>query len=341
MLWIVIVTPKCNLKCKYCGGSIPGMADEPTYKIEELADFISKDKGAVVAFYGGEPTLRADIMKDMMDNIPAKKFVLQTNGFFIRRLGDYIHKIDTVLLSIDGREEITDFYRGKGCYKAVMKALSYLRENGYDGEIIARMAVSYKTDIYEDVLHLLKFFPYVHWQLDVVWSNLWGLKEFKEWSERSYKPGLKKLVKKWAENLENPAGIVPFLGIMTRLLHGNKRKTNLPCGAGQDAFAVTPEGKILACPIAYDFKWNILGNFEHYGRIEIKEPCKSCPYYEICGGRCLFAYMERLWGEEGFNAICDVTKFLIDELRKYKDEAMKWAGKYNYPPYNNTTEIIP
>jgi len=55
MLWIVIVTPKCNLKCKYCGGSIPGMADEPTYKIEELADFISKDKGAVVAFYGGEP----------------------------------------------------------------------------------------------------------------------------------------------------------------------------------------------------------------------------------------------------------------------------------------------
>ena len=340
MLWIVVVTSKCNLKCIYCGGSIPGMAEEPKYKIEELYNFLKKDRDAIVAFYGGEPLLKDKIVKEMLDVLPAKKFVLQTNGFFIHRLGDYIHKIDSILLSIDGRKEVTDYYRGKGTYNAVMKALSFLKENGYEGEIIARMTASHKTDIYKDVKHLLQFFPYVHWQLDVIWSNLWGLKEFKEWAEKSYMPGIKKLVKEWAESLEsNEMKIIPFMGIMTRLLLKNGPWP--PCGAGSSAFAITPEGKILACPIAYEFKWNILGDFGGYKKIEIGEPCKSCDYFDICGGRCLFAYMERLWGEEGFKEICKVTKFLIDEIRKYEDVGRKHLNKIKYPPYNNTTEIIP
>ena len=137
------------------------MPEELQYSLDELADFIGKDKDAIVAFYGGEPLLKANLVKKMIDVLPAKKFVLQTNGYFIEKLGKYIHKLDTILLSIDGRKEITDFYRQKGCYDKVIKALNFLKESGYEGEIIARMAVSYKTDIYKDVMHLLKFFPYV------------------------------------------------------------------------------------------------------------------------------------------------------------------------------------
>ena len=314
------------------------MAEKPQYNIESLSDFISRDKNAIVAFYGGEPLLKDKILKEMIDILPARKFVLQTNGFFIKRIGNYIHKIDSILLSIDGRKEITDFYRCKGCYDAVMNALKFLKENGYKGEIIARMTASYKTDIYKDVKHLLNFFPYVHWQLDVVWSNLWNLNEFKKWAEKSYKPGIKKLIKEWVESINKPLGIIPFLGIMTRIIDG---KQGLPCGAGENAFTITPEGKILACPIAYEFKWNLLGNFNSYKKIHVDEPCKSCPYYRICGGRCLFAYKEKLWGEEGFKEICNVTIFLINELKKYENLAKKFYHKIKYPPYNNTTEIIP
>ena len=340
MLWIVITTPKCNLSCKYCGGSIPGMADEPQYDMEELINFISKDRDAIVAFYGGEPLLKDKIVKEMLYALPAKRFVLQTNGFFIRRLSHHIHKFDSILISIDGRKEVTDFYRCNGCYDAAMRALNYLKDNNFKGEIIARMTVSYKTDIYKDVKHLLKFFPYVHWQLDVIWSNLWTLQEFKKWAKESYMPGLKKLVKEWVDGLENkPLGIVPFMGIATRMFSDSAIIP--PCGAGSTAFAITPEGKILACPIAYEFKWNILGDFKGYKKIKIGEPCKSCEYYRICGGRCLFAYKERLWGEEGFNEICKVTKFLIDEIKKYEDKLREHIEKIRYPPYNNTTEIIP
>ena len=327
------------MNCIYCGGSIKGMPEDIQYSLDDLAKFISRDKEAIVAFYGGEPLLKIDRVIEML-SLPAQKFVLQTNGFFIQKLGDYIHRFDAILLSIDGRKEITDFYRGKGCYDKVMEALKFLKENEYEGEIIARMTVSYKTDIYKDVMHLLKFFPYVHWQLDVVWSNLWDWKEFKKWAEESYKPGIKKLIKFWIEGIAkgNVAGIVPFLGIMKRILHGER---GLPCQAGEKAFAISTDGKILACPIAYDFEWNLLGDFKNYKRIRIGGECLKCDVYEICGGRCLFFNKEKLWGEEGFKEVCNVTKFLINELMKYKDLCKKSKYKFNYPEYNNTTEIVP
>ncbi len=340
MLYIIIVTPICNINCIYCGGSIKGMPKDIQYSINELVDLIKKDKEAIIAFYGGEPLLKIEKVIEMLETLPAKKFVLQTNGFFIQKLGKYIHKFDTILLSIDGRKEITDFYRGKGCYDKVMQALNFLKENRYKGEIIARMTVSYKTDIYEDVTHLLKFFPYVHWQLDVVWSNLWNWEKFRKWANESYKPGIKKLIEIWIKEIEkgNVLGIVPFLGIMKRILYGGK---GLPCQAGKEAFAISTDGKIMACPIAYDFEWNLLGNIKKFKKIEIGGKCLKCDVYEICGGRCLFFNREKLWGEEGFNEVCKVTKFLIYELKKYERKIRELKIDIDYPKYNNTTEIIP
>lgn len=316
------------------------MPEKIEYDIEELADFIGRDREAIVAFYGGEPLLETDKIKEMIDILSAKRFVIQTNGFFIEKMGNYIHKIDAFLLSIDGRKEVTDFYRGSGCYDKVMNSLHFLNKNGYKGEVIARMAVSFKTDIYEDVMHLLKFFPEVHWQLDVIWSNLWNLKEFRKWKETNYKPGIKKLIEWWIEGIKNGeiARIVPFMGIMTRILHGGG---GLPCEAGFKSFTISTDGRIMACPIAPDFDWNILGNFKKFSKIFIGEDCRNCEVHSICGGRCLFFYKERLWGEEGFKEVCDATKFLINELEKYKKVCMPLKNKFNYPEYNNTTEIIP
>ncbi len=310
------------------------------YHMDELVKFIEGDENAVVAFYGGEPTLEAEKIKEMMNSLPARKFVLQTNGFFIERLDGEVHKLDSILISIDGRKEVTDFYRGDGCYDRVMKALDFLKRENYGGEIIARMAASVRTEIYEDVMHLLQHFPLVHWQLDAVWSSMWGVEEFWRWAEESYMPGLKKLISFWIDEMKGGKihGIVPFMGIASRLLHGGN---GLPCGAGKDAITITTDGKIMACPIAPDFKWNFLGDFTGYKKMEIGEPCRSCDVYDICGGRCLFAYKEKLWGEEGFRKICSITKFTINEIKKHEEILQKNKERLRYPPYNNTTEIIP
>ncbi len=341
MLYIIFTTPVCNLSCRYCGGTIHGMSNEINYDINNLVKLIKKDSDAIVAFYGGEPLLRIDVVRKLLDILPAKHFVLNTNGFFLHNLDSDIHRFDTILLSIDGDEDVTDFYRGDGCYQRVMSALDFLKDNGFKGEIIARMAVSKKSDIYRDVTHLLRFFPLVHWQLDVVWSSIWNLSEFSRWAEESYKPGLVSLINLWLENIRKDKilGIVPFLGIISRILYG---KSGLPCGAGDNSFAITTDGKVLACPIAPDIQWNNLGDLHSFKRISNKiEPCTSCEVFDICGGRCLFAQRERLWGEEGFKAICDVTKFLIKELNKHIDELRFLKNNLYYPPFNNTTEIIP
>ena len=134
-------------------------------------------------------------------------------------------------------------------------------------------------------------------------------------------------------------GIIPFLGIITRILHG---KSGLPCGAGDNSFAITTDGKVLSCPVAHDIQWNHLGDLHSFKRISNKiDPCISCEVFDICGGRCLFAQKERLWGIDGFKAICDVTKFLIKELNKHIDELRFLRDVIYYPPFNNTTEIIP
>jgi len=112
-----------------------GMPQEITYDISRLSEIVGKDREAVVAFYGGEPLLRTDVVKSFLYSLPARKFVLQTNGYFVRELGDDVGKFDTILLSIDGRKEITDRYRAPGCYDKVMDALHFLREKGYGGDI--------------------------------------------------------------------------------------------------------------------------------------------------------------------------------------------------------------
>ena len=341
MLYIILTTSLCNLHCRYCGGSLHGMPSDISYDLRDLKKFISKDPNAIVAFYGGEPLLRSHVVKRFLDLLPANHFVINTNGYFIERIVDDLSKFDTILLSIDGRETVTDGYRGKGCYQQVMHAVDIIKDTSFQGELIARMAVSSDTDIDKDVRHLLRFFPLVHWQLDVVWSALWEVEEFKKWSEKSYKPGLKKLIKTWIDaiNQHSIIGIVPFRGIMTRILF---ETTGLPCQAGNHAVAITTDGRILACPIAPDYHWNDLGclstGFHH---VKVQDPCPSCQLYQVCGGRCLFANRERLWGMSGFHAICDVTEFLIQELRKYSDVCEPLKEKIFYPAFNNTTEIIP
>ncbi len=356
MLYIIFLTGVCNLRCRYCGGTIPEevMPHEINYKLENLRNFISKDADATVAFYGGEPLLRIDLMKKMMNTLPAKRFVVQTNGFFLHKIPkEYLNRLDAILVSIDGTREVTDFYRGRGVYDIVMDRVKKIRPS-YRGDLIARMTVSEQTDIYRDVKHLLSLpFDHVHWQLNVVWAPEDSWNDFNKWIRESYNPGISQLAERWIERIKRGKieGIVPFLGVIKRM---HVEEYGAPCGAGRDAFAITTDGRILACPIGGEFKWNELGDIwsvepdDLKNSVDVDEPCKSCEYFKICGGRCLFANKERLWGEEGFKKICGTVKHLIKEMKKANKiiEELVAGGMYRledffYPEFNNTTEIIP
>lgn len=354
VLYFVLTTGQCNLRCSYCGGSFPKeeVGGRAEYDPRDLSRLLAGDDDATLAFYGGEPLMNAPFVEEVMDCVDAKRFVIQTNGLLWEKLGwEYWRRMDAVLLSLDGREELTDHYRGKGVYAAALKAGKGLKEGGYGGDLIARMAVSERADIFEEVVHLcsLRLFDHIHWQLDVGWSDSW--EDFPKWAEQSYKPGIQKLLDFWISEIGRGEfhGIVPFLGILKRLREGGPVP---PCGSGSESYAVLPNGRVTACPIAYDASWADLGKleklFKPLPRIGVTGECAGCRFLRVCGGRCLYFNREGLWGMKGFKEVCDITKFTIDALSQGEGrvlEAARKSGlpreKLDYPQYNNSTEIIP
>lgn len=358
MLFIVFTTGRCNLRCSYCGGSIPPhlVPWQVEYELSDLVRFLSGVNGElVVAFYGGEPLLNAKFVARAMECVEADRFVMQTNGTVIDVLDPpYWRKFDAVLLSIDGRREVTDLYRGRGAYDAAVRAAKRLRERGFSGDLVARMTATEATDIYTDVTHLLSLglFDHVHWQLNVVWSEPW--RDLNRWARLSYLPGLTSLCELWLARAREGEvlGIAPILGMLRGALTGGLAAP--PCGAGKDAFAVLPSGKVLACPVAFDAEWAYLGDIwsstppDLVGKVGVGEPCTTCDAFELCGGRCLYAHFERYWGREGFRAVCELTKHLVREVRRMAPEVKRLiaSGALNrgdvfYPPFNNTVEVVP
>ena len=354
MLWLVLTTGKCNLACRYCGGSFPQKYSpwDVKYSIDDLIRLVSSDPDPTVIFYGGEPLLNPKFIMEVMDRVPAKRFGIQTNGLAVKSLPpEYWRRMSVVLLSIDGVREVTDAYRGPGVYNAVLRALRWLRDIGCRCKIIARMTITKLSDIYRDVTHLLGLgFDAVHWQLSIIWTNDWGPDEFLDWAERNYLPGIARLRDIFIEGLKQGKvlQIIPFIGIYRALL--GKPYSHIPCGAGQTSFAINTDGRILACPIAVRERWATVGSVKDGIKVKLGLPqrCLSCAYRPYCGGRCLYVHYEPMWGAKGLEAMCSVTMRTVDilaeELHTVKElveSGVVDESVFNYTPEYESTEIVP
>ncbi len=357
LLFILYTTGRCNLRCRYCGGSfdpriVPWKVEYDLKLFEEIFR-----EGDSIAFYGGEPLLNTRFIEEVVERFDAEHYIIQTNGLLLSKLSSKtLRKIDAILVSIDGDKARTDKNRGRGVYDKVLEEIRKLRGTGFGGDLIARMTVTEDSNIYKDVKHLLNLnlFDHIHWQLSMIWveretwRDLWG------WINNSYKPGLAKLFDEWLSNLESGRilGVAPFQGVLKRSLYGGAYP---PCGAGIDSFAVLTDGRITSCPIAVHEKWAEIGRLGEISRKDLEgrkpivmEPCKSCKYLRICGTRCLYTHVERLWGEEGMKAVCECSKYLINlvesSLKRIKEALSRTAyglGDLIYPKFNNTVEIMP
>lgn len=360
------------MQCRYCYGKCLDDFGQPfpfevddrlptsiTYDVADLAGFLKKDQEPVIIFYGGEPMLALDRMRMIIDSIPAKAYMMQTNGLLLDRLeAEYCRKFQTVLVSLDGDENLTDYYRGKRTYRRVVENLKLFRSHGFDGELIARMTVNSETDIRQAVRWLLfnRGFPFesVHWQLDAqFWQSDYERERVKSWFER-YNAGVRALVGDWVSHMESSGKVLriyPFIGVMESLLSNESAK--LRCGAGWTEFNIQTDGNITPCPVMAGMKNFYLGNIWEtdpkslVDTVFIRDPCPKCAVYGLCGGRCLYANATRLWGEEGYHLVCGTVENLVDSLRavlpRIRQMILKGSirqNDFNYPKYNSC-EIIP
>ena len=360
MHYHIILTKECNLNCTYCGGGSDTPPKEIQYQISDLKSFLAKDKAPVVEFYGGEPLLRIEKMKNIMDAIPGR-FVIQTNGLFLDAIEPaYVKKFTSILVSIDGSKEVTDFNRGIGVYESIIRNIRHIRERGFDGDLVARMTVPQGSDIYANVRHLSakEEFDHVHWQLgfEMFWeSGLDDDRDLGEWI-MSYNSGISSLVEWWVKEMERTGrvpGIVPFIGLMNSFLSG--KPSHLRCGSGHDFFSIMPDGRISACPVSIDFDFSIVGSIfkddphSLCNKACVDEPCVSCDIINICGGRCLFVNRsQEMLRRKGYEQICLTVRHLVRELdfvaphvRELIKNGIIHANEFEYPEFNNGCEIIP
>ncbi|WNY28440.1 hypothetical protein MmiEs2_06260 [Methanimicrococcus stummii] len=374
--FFVTLTMACDLECRYCYGEVcdcfddfdDGIAvdyDVPeniSYETSALRDFIAKDKDAVVIFYGGEPLLEIEKMKEMMDMLPAKTFLLHTNGTMLDQVpAEYAQRLHTISISIDGNRELTDYYRGDGVYDLIAKNANIVREKGFGGEIIARMTVQEETDIYESVMHLFEnpdfCFDSIHWQLNALfWRNDYERRRegFLKWVNESYNPGIQKLADIWVSRMGTEGRVLnmyPFVNIMNSLLRGEK--THLRCGAAWTEYNVQTDGKLSPCPVMSGMSDYYAGDI-YNGRpdqlrvIHVSGECLKCDILDVCGGRCLYANATMKWGVQGFHEVCGTVRFLVNVLKEKKPEIEKLIedGKINLDDFlqgieYNSCEIIP
>ncbi len=325
------------------------------YSINALNDFLEKDPYPVIAFYGGEPLMDWPRIKEIMDKVPAKAFMLQTNGTLLKRVPPYyLERFHTILVSIDGRPETTDYYRGRQTYERVLAGIHRIKEKGFRGDLVARMTVSEQSVIEKEVNHLLSLdlFDHIHWQLDVLWDDdmttRWN--DFPRWVAEIYNPGIAMLAEQWVTHMEQTGhvlGIVPFMGIAYTLL--TKKPVGLRCGAGNDFFSITTDGRITFCPIPPSVEFAQVGSIYSStpdsirNKVPLDEPCTSCEVRNVCGGRCLYTNKTKWWGREGFDLVCSTVKHTISVLEERLDRihACVEPSQLLYPEIPNGVEIIP
>jgi uncharacterized protein len=376
MFFHVILTSNCNLQCKYCfGESIEDFDDDfgedievdyelprnANYEVSILRQFAAKDPDCVLTFYGGEPLMQMDKLRRVMDQVSPKHYMVQTNGLLLDQLEPkYINRFHTILVSLDGDEALTDHYRGAGTYRKVIQNIKQIKQNGYKGELIARMTIMEQTNIEKQVRYLLNnpdiSFTSIHWQLNAgFWGNDYKRRNFEEWTKNSYVPGVDALVKFWVDQMQQAGGVLklyPILGIARSLLHGEK-ETLMRCGSGWINYSIQTDGYILPCPTMWGMKAYYLGHIKDADPLKLKKmfldqkPCVDCDVLGICGGRCLYTNITKRWTDDAYSKVCFTVRELIKSverqlprIQKLIDDKMLRLDNFDYLQYNGA-EIIP
>jgi putative peptide-modifying radical SAM enzyme len=372
--YFLLLTDECNLCCTYCRGKIFSVPDQSSEKIEiddefpcdlnfpldSLYKFLSEDKDPVLTFYGGEPLLKSSLIREIMDNAPPCKYIIQTNATLLDSLGhEYVNRFKSIFASIDGDKKTTDECRGKGTYDTVIRNLKLIKEQGYENEIVARMTISENNNICESVKYLSSnsdfSFNSVHWQTD---SNFWTdfklRKNYSDWVYGSYNPGIKRLVNLWTNIMKEEGRVMmwyPFVDTMYDILSG-KKTSPLRCGSGFENYSIIQDGNIAPCPCMAGLKDFYCGHIRtctpsSLKKIEIAGDCCGCDIKNFCGGRCLYSNITRPWPFEGRKIVYDTVKNLKDciegkavEVRDLIDDGVISMEQFSHEKYNGC-EIIP
>lgn len=310
----------CNLRCKYCFASTgdfgTGRKLMPLEVGKAAIDFLLEKsvgrENLEVDFFGGEPLMNFDVVKEIVKYARSKekeynknfRFTITTNGLLLTDDKiEYINKeMSNVVLSIDGRKEVNDRMRvrvdGSGCYDKIVENYKKLVAGRGDKEYYVRGTYTkYNLDFAEDVIHLydagfdqISVEPVM--EDDSIEYAITEADLDKIYAEYD------KLVDKVAE-LKKEDDKFNFFHFMIDLDQGPcviKRLRG--CGSGNEYVAITPDGDIYPCHQFVGHEEYKMGNLEEHTfnenikkefagcHVYSKPTCRDCWAKFYCSGGC-------------------------------------------------------
>lgn len=310
----------CNIRCGYCFASTGdyhgGRKLMPLEVAKGAIDFLlatsGKRKRLEVDFFGGEPLMNFDVVKETVKYGREKQqeygkrigFTITTNGTLLddEAAAFFNENMDNVVVSIDGRKSVNDrmrkFTDGRGTFDEIMpKIKDFVAARGDKSYYIRGTFTANNLDFCEDVVFLAdQGFKEISIEPVVAEDNkAYALKE--EHLPFIYQQ-YEKLAEKYLEYQQQGKGFRYYHFLMD--LDGGpcvyKRVSS--CGSGVEYFAVTPDGELYPCHQFVGQEEYVMGNIYDgvtnkalqaefdKNTVYHKEKCTDCWAKFYCSGGC-------------------------------------------------------
>ncbi len=310
----------CNLNCAYCfasQGKYNGDRAMMSFEVGKQAlDFLvahsGKRRNLEVDFFGGEPLMNFDVVKQLVNyarSIEKEhnknfRFTLTTNGMLID--DDVIEfsnkEMSNVVLSLDGRKEIHDRYRvdyaGKGSWERIVPKFQKFVEARDGKNYYMRGTFTHQNpDFLEDIKTMLDL-GFTELSMEPVVCAPGDPSELTAEDMELVKDQYEKLAELMLQR-DDEGKPFTFYHYMIDLAGGPciyKRISG--CGSGTEYMAVTPWGDLYPChQFVGDDKY-LLGNVwdgvtntaiqEEFASCNVyaRPECKDCWAKLYCSGGC-------------------------------------------------------
>ena len=314
------IAHSCNLNCSYCfasQGKYHGERALMSFEVGKRAlDFLIESSGKrrnlEVDFFGGEPLMNFDVVKQLVEyarSIEKEKgknfrFTLTTNGLLIDDdVIDFCNReMSNVVLSLDGRKEVHDRYRvdyaGNGSWERIVPKFQKLVEAREGKGYYMRGTFTHANpDFLEDIKQMLDL-GFTELSMEPVVSAPGDEGELTEEDMPIILEQYEKLAELMLER-DREGRPFTFYHYMIDLTGGPciyKRISG--CGSGTEYMAVTPWGDLYPChQFVGDDKfllgniWDGVTNTEAQCdfascNVYAREDCRDCWAKLYCSGGC-------------------------------------------------------
>lgn len=247
-----IVTDDCNYRCSYCPQKREQKFISPEVA-KKTADFIYPllaDR-ATIGFYGGEPLLCFDEIRETVSYFNRKNasqkeigFLITTNGSLIdKKILEFLNQNRfSVILSFDGYAH--NISRKRGDFELMVTNIEKMKQYPHIGLEINSVFTPGTVGCLSESIRLF---------LDIGVEEIrFTVSTIEEWGEHALEEFENELLKAASLLISNyrKNGSVPVSNFRASHRTGN---VLFGCNAGKDRMSVTPDGKLWGCYSFHDY----------------------------------------------------------------------------------------